>query len=202
MVRPGPPHRAALRTGSETAREGGGALAGSGSGHRRAAPAPQARAARQSTAHRQQIRWGLSAGREADHSVPRGPSRPRKEVTSALRTPARRLGWGGGWLRVTSAPGGCGSASELPTMVWRPRRKRGPWAAGLGGVGRRPSAPPGPGGRTQTLGPGPGSRCGLPSTRPTRCAGGRSEPPASGVPPAAASLGPRGGAPGGVPFGG
>ena len=154
MVRPGPPHRAALRTGSETAREGGGALAGSGSGHRRAAPAPHARAARQSTAHRQQIRWGLSAGRQADHSVPRGPSRPRKEVTSALRTPVRRLGWGGGWLRATSAPGGCGSASELPTMVWRPRRKRGPWAAGLGGVGRRPSAPPGPWGPDADSGAG------------------------------------------------
>lgn len=59
MVRPGPPHRAYLRTGSEGAKEGGGTLAGYGSGHRCAAPAPQVRAARQSTAHRQQIRWGL-----------------------------------------------------------------------------------------------------------------------------------------------
>lgn len=40
MVRPGPPHRAYLRTGSEGAKEGGGALEGSGSGHRCTAPAP------------------------------------------------------------------------------------------------------------------------------------------------------------------
>lgn len=130
MVHPGPPHRAGLRTGSEGAREGRegrGALAGSGSGHRRAAArAPQARAPRQSAAHRQQIRWGLPAGRKADHSVPRRPSRPRKEVTRALRTPARPLGWGGGWLQATSARGGCGSWPELPTMVWRRGRRRGP----------------------------------------------------------------------------
>lgn len=86
----------------------------------------QVRAARQSTAHRQQIRWGLPAGRKADHLVPRGPSRPRKEVTSALRTPARPLGWGGGRLWATSARGGCGSMLELPTMVWRRGRRRGP----------------------------------------------------------------------------
>lgn len=196
MVRPGPPHRAALRTGSEGAREGGGALASSGSGHRRAARGPQARAARQSAAHRHQIRWGLPAGREADHSVPRGPSRPKKEGTRALRTPARRLGWGGGWLRATSAPGGCGSASELPTMVWRPGRKRGPLGGRVWGSGGGCVYHWGPRGPTQTLGPGPGSRCGLPPTRPTCCAGGSSEPRASGVPPAASSPGPGGGAQG------
>lgn len=108
MVHPGPPHRAGLRTGSEGAREGRegrGALAGSGSGHRRAAArAPQARAPRQSAAHRQQIRWGLPAGRKADHSVPRRPSRPRKEVTRALRTPARPLGWGGSQTMKRGVP--------------------------------------------------------------------------------------------------
>ena len=154
MVLQGPPHRAALRTGSEGAREGGGALASSGSGHRRAAQGSQARAARQSAAHRHQIRWGLPAGREADHSVPRGPSRPRKEGTRALRTAARRLGWGGGWLRATSARGGCGSASELPTMVWRPGRKRGPLGRRVWGGGRRPSVPLGPSGPDADSGAG------------------------------------------------
>nr|XP_044627240.1 collagen alpha-1(I) chain-like [Equus asinus] len=118
-------------------------------------PGPQARAARQSAAHRQQIRWGLPAGREADYSVPRRPSRPRKEVTRALRTPARRLRWGGGWLRATWARGGCGSWPELPTMVWRRGRRRGPEAAG--GDGRRqPSAQPGPPGPDAD--PGAGAR--------------------------------------------
>lgn len=74
MVRRVPPHRAYLRIGSEGAKEGAPwrapdqVIA--------ALPRlPQVRAARQSTAHRQQIRWGLAAGRKADHLVPRGPSR-------------------------------------------------------------------------------------------------------------------------------
>lgn len=116
---------------------------GWGSGHRRGARAPQAHAARQSAARRQQIRWGLPAGREVDHSLPRSPSRPRKEVTGALRTPARRLGRGGGWLRATSARGCCGSGPELPTMVWRWERRRGPQAVRDDG-GRLWSAPPEP----------------------------------------------------------
>lgn len=155
---------------------------GSGSGHRRGARAPQARAARQSAARRQQIRWGLPARREADHSLPRSPSRPRKEVTGALRTPARRLGRGGGWLRATSARGGCGSGPELPTMVWRRERRRVPRPSGatVGGCRARPRS------RTQTLGSRPGSRCRLPPTRPTCCAGGRSELRGSGAPAAAA----------------
>lgn len=41
-------------------------------------------------------------------------------------------------------------------------------------------------GRRRNQGPGPGGRCGRLPTRPTCCAGGRSEPRACGAPPAAA----------------
>ena len=63
---------------------------------------------------------------------PLSPARPipaEEEVTSALRTPACRLGWGRGWLRATSAGGGCSSPPELPTMVRCLGRRWGPWAA-------------------------------------------------------------------------
>lgn len=64
--------------------------------------------------------------READHLVPRSPSWRRKEVTSVLRTPARLFEWGGGWLWAMSAPSGCSSGQQLPTMVWRPGSRQGP----------------------------------------------------------------------------
>lgn len=47
-------------------------------------------------------------------------------MTSVLRTPARLLEWGGGWLWAMSARGSCGSGQELPTMVWLPREQAGP----------------------------------------------------------------------------
>lgn len=98
---------------------------------------------RQSMAPRRQIRWGLPGGQEVEHSAQRGPSRLREEVTSALRTPACLLRWGGGWLQATWALGGCGSGPSCP-----------PWssARGAGGApgpswghcGRRRSVQQGP----------------------------------------------------------
>lgn len=157
----------ALAQREQGEREGGGALAGSGSGHRRGARAPQARAARQSAAHRQQIRWGSPAGREADPSVPRGPSRPRKEVTGALRTPAGRLGRAGAAcgrrrLEVAAAPGGwrreaaeratgalgagrrlCGQGQEAGAECCQLAQLAAPVAAQNRGLaGRRPPPPP------------------------------------------------------------
>lgn len=202
MVRPGPPHRAALRTGSETAREGGGALAGSGSGHRRAAPAPQL--ARLGS---RQLTGSRSDGDYPPDARPITPSRaahPGRGRKWPARCEHPRGGSGGagagcGWLRLQEA---AAPLRSCPPWSGARGESGAPGPPGLGASGGGRAHHRGPGGRTQTLGPGPGSRCGLPSTRPTRCAGGRSEPPASGVPPAAASLGPRGGAPGGVPFGG
>lgn len=102
-------------------------------------------------------------------------------------------------MRATSARGGCGSGSQLPTMVWRPgagRVPRPPWAtAGGGGRARHLGTP----GRARTQGPGTGGRCRRPPTRSTCCAGGGWEPRDRGAPPAA-SPGPGGGAQGGVPF--
>lgn len=76
---------------------------------------------------------------------PLSPARPipaEEEVTSALRTPACRLGWGRGWLRATSAGGGCSSPPELPTMVRCLGRRWGPWAA-RGDCRRQRSVQPG-----------------------------------------------------------
>lgn len=130
-----------------------------------------------------------------------GPALPIPAVEGsdrALRAPARPLGWGGGWLRATSARGGCGSGSQLPTMVWRPgarRVPRPPWATAGGGRARHLGSP----GQERTQGPGKGGRSRRPPTRPTCCAGGGWEPRERGAPPAAFP-GPGGGAQGGVPF--
>lgn len=64
-------------------KEGGGALVCPGSGHLRAARPPRfGRPAVDSSQAADQM--GITRGREADHSVLRGPSWLRKEVTSAL----------------------------------------------------------------------------------------------------------------------
>lgn len=89
-----------------------------------------------------------------------GPALPIPAVEGsdrALRAPARPLGWGGGWLRATSARGGCGSGSQLPTMVWRPsarRVPRPPWAMAGGGRAHHLGSP----GQARTQGPGKGGR--------------------------------------------
>lgn len=103
-----------------------------------------------------------------------GPAPPIPVVEGsdrALRAPARPLGWGGGWWRATSARGGCGSGSQLPTMVWRLSAGRVPRPprATTGGRGACHLGSPG---RERTLGPGTGGRCRRPPTRPTCCAGG------------------------------
>lgn len=126
MVRRVPPHRAYLRIGSEGAKEGGGALAGSGSGHRCAAPAPPGSRRPAVDSSQAADQMGISRWTQGRSLSPARPIPPRKEVTGALRTPARPLGWGGGRLWATSARGGCGSVLELPTMVWRRGRRRGP----------------------------------------------------------------------------
>lgn len=130
-----------------------------------------------------------------------GPAPPIPAVEGsdrALRAPARPLGWGGGWWRATSARGGCGSGSQLPTMVWCPgagRFPRPPWETAGGSRACHLDSP----GRERTLGPGTGGRCRRPPTSPTCCAGGGWEPRDRGAPPAASPR-PGGGAQGGVPF--
>lgn len=135
---------------------------------------PQVRAARQSTAHRRQLRCGSPAGREADHLVPRGPSRPRKEGTSALRSPARPLGWGGGGLwrrRLEVAAARCWSCPPWSGAGGAGGAPRPPQALAGGGPERNPGL--GAGRRLWGQGRGQGGgRCGLPPTRPTCCGPG------------------------------
>lgn len=77
-----PQHRAGLGTDSEGAKEGGGARAcWIRSSPRRLAPGSHPLAVDGSRAADP---MGITGGQEADHSVQRGPSRLRKEVTSAL----------------------------------------------------------------------------------------------------------------------
>lgn len=110
-----------------------------------------------------------------------GPALPIPAVEGsdrALRAPARPLGWGGGWLRATSARGGCGSGSQLPTMVRCPgtgRVPRPPWATAGGGRACHLGSPS----RARTQGPGTAGRCRRPPTRPTCSAGGGWEPAGS-----------------------
>lgn len=122
---------------SEPGSEGRAPWQGSGSGHRSASRTPDSRArpgGRQLPAAAQIGVTRPTLGRSL------GPAPPIPAVEGSdralLRAPARPLGWGGGWLRATSARGGCGSGSQLPTMVWRRgagRVPRPPWATAGGG---------------------------------------------------------------------
>lgn len=182
MVRPGPPHRTGLRTGSEGARGEGrrgrpGGLRIRSSPRRPGPPGSRGPAVGSSQAADQMGIARRTRGRSLS------PARPIPATEGSDRRAANTRGSaraGRGCLRATSARGGCGS--------------RGVTAGG----GRARNR--GPRGRTQTLRPGPGSRCRMLPTRPTCCAGGRSEPWASGASAAAASPGTGRGAQGGVPF--
>lgn len=201
MVRPGPPHRAGLRTGSEGARGEGrrgrpGGLRIRSSPRRPGPPGSRGPAVGSSQAADQMGIARRTRGRSLS------PARPIPATEGSDRRAANTRGSarvGRGCLRATSARGGCDSRPELPTVVRRGGAGGAPRPPGVTAGGGR-ARKRGPRGRTQTLGPGPGSRCRMLPTRPTCCAGGRSELWASGASAAAASPGPGRGAQGGVPF--
>lgn len=141
MVQPGRSTERVSVQAQTGAKKGEGALACSGSGHLRAPRPPGSRrpAVDSSQAADQ---MGITRRTPGRSLSPARPILAEEEVTSLLRTPACRLGWGRGWLRATSAGGGCGSRPELPTMVRCLGRRWGPWAAG-GDCRRQRSVHPG-----------------------------------------------------------